>query len=164
MLVRDTIGIYIDTSPLSNDDENRFERNVVRLSGAGVVFHGRATRNHFLDNSFRDNLTQVESRGGATVTAMDAEWLGNDFDDYAGYDLDGDGVGDVPYELRSMTATLISHYPSLAYFRGGLALFAVDTVNHLVPLFKPTTLLVDPRPRMQPLVADAALGSAIDEN
>ena len=164
VLVRDTIGIYIDTSPLSNDDENRFERNAVRLSGAAVVFHGRATRNHFVDNSFRDNLTQVESRGGTTVTAMDAEWLGNDFDDYAGYDFDGDGFGDVPYELRSMTATLISHYPSLAYFRGGLALFAVDTVNHLVPLFKPTTLLVDPRPRMQPLVADAALGSAIDAN
>ena len=160
VLVRDTIGVYIDTSPLSNDDENHFARNAIRLSGAAVVFHGRATRNHFLDNSFRDNLTQVESRGG--TTALDAEWSGNDFDDYAGYDFDGDGFGDVPYELRSVTATLIGHYPSLAYFRGGLALFAVDTVSHVLPLFKPTTLLVDDRPRMQPLMTDAALREAID--
>lgn len=160
VLVRDTIGVYIDTSPLSNDDQNRFERNAVRLGGAAVVFHGRATRNHFVDNSFRDNLTQVESRGG--TTALDAEWRGNDFDDYAGYDFDGDGYGDVPYELRSMTATLIGRYPSLAYFRGGLALFAVDAVNHVVPLFRPTTLLVDARPRMRPLVDDATLRSGID--
>jgi nitrous oxidase accessory protein len=160
VLVRDTIGFYIDTSPLSNDDQNRFARNAVRLCGTAVVFHGRATRNHFLDNSFRDNLAQVESRGG--TTALDAEWSGNDFDDYAGYDFDRDGFGDVPYELRSLSATLIGRYPNLAYFRGGLALFAVDTVSHLVPLFKPTTLLVDARPRMQPLVGDAALRSAID--
>jgi nitrous oxidase accessory protein len=131
VLVRDTTGIYIDTSPLQNDDENRFEGNAIRMSGTAVLFHGRATRNHFIDNSFRDNLTQVESRGG--TTALDAEWRGNDFDDYAGYDFDGDGYGDVPYELRSMTANLISRYPGLAYFRGGLALFAVDAVNHVVP-------------------------------
>jgi nitrous oxidase accessory protein len=160
VLVRDTTGIYIDTSPLQNEDVNRFEGNAVRMSGTAVLFHGRATRNHFLDNSFRDNLTQVESRGG--TNARDAEWRGNDFDDYAGYDFDGDGFGDVPYELRSMTANLISRYPGLAYFRGGLALFAVDAVNHVVPLFKPTTLLVDERPRMRPPVDDAALQGGID--
>ncbi|MBX3025956.1 nitrous oxide reductase family maturation protein NosD [bacterium] len=160
VLVRDTIGVYIDTSPLANDDANRFARNAIRLSGTAVVFHGRATRNHFLDNSFRDNLAQVESRGG--TTALDAEWRGNDFDDYAGYDFDGDGFGDVPYELHSLTTTLIGRYPSLAYFRGGLALFAVDTVNHIAPLFRPTTLLVDSRPRMQPLVDEGALRDAID--
>jgi len=160
VLVRDTVGIYIDTSPLQNDDANHFERNAVRLCGAAVLFHGRATRNHFVDNSFRDNLTQVESRGG--TNARDAEWFGNDFDDYAGYDFDGDGYGDVPYELRSMTANLVSRYPNLAYFRGGLALSAVDAVNHIVPLFSPTTLLVDPRPRMQPLVGDTVLRGGID--
>ncbi|MFN8642683.1 MAG: nitrous oxide reductase family maturation protein NosD [Candidatus Binatia bacterium] len=160
VLVRDTTGIYIDTSPLQNDDENRFEGNAIRLCGTAVLFHGRATRNHFLDNSFRDNLTQVESRGG--TTALDAEWRGNDFDDYAGYDFDGDGYGDVPYELRSMTANLISRYPGLAYFRGGLALAAVDAVNHIVPLFKPTTLLVDERPRMRAPVSDATLEGGVD--
>ena len=160
VLVRDTTGIYIDTSPLQNDDHNRFVANVVRLSGAAVVFHGRATRNQFVDNSFRDNLTQVESRGN--TTARDAEWRGNDFDDYAGYDFDGDGFGDVPYELRSLSATLIGRYPALAYFRGGLALFAVDAVNHIAPLFAPTTLLVDERPRLRPLTDEAALREGID--
>ena len=160
ILVRNTTGIYIDTSPLQNDDVNRFDGNAIRLSGTAVLFHGRATGNHFLDNSFRDNLTQVESRGG--TTALDAEWRGNDFDDYAGYDFDGDGFGDVPYELRSMTANLISRYPGLAYFRGGLALFAVDAVNHIVPLFKPTTLLVDAHPRMRAPVDDLVLESGVD--
>lgn len=161
-LLRDTVGVYIDTSPLNDSDQNHFEHNVVRLGGSAVVFHGRASRNHFVANSFRDNLVQVECRGG--TNARDAEWLGNDFDDYAGYDFDGDGYGDVPYELRSMTASLIGHHPGLAYFRGGLALFAVDTVNHVLPLFQPTTLLVDPRPRMRPEASDAALAGNFDED
>lgn len=160
VFVRDTTGIYIDTSPLSLEDENHFERNVIRLSGSAVVFHGRATRNHFIDNSFRDNFIQVESRGG--TNARDAEWRHNDFDDYQGYDFDGDGFGDVPYELRSMTANLISHHPNLAWFRGSLALFAVDAINHIMPLFQPTILLVDQQPRMRPAVTEAVLEGSFD--
>ncbi|MBK7973153.1 MAG: nitrous oxide reductase family maturation protein NosD [Deltaproteobacteria bacterium] len=159
-LIRDTVGIYVDTSPLNEADHNHFERNAIRFAASAVVFHGRASRNHFTDNSFRDNLTQVECRGG--TDARDAEWRGNDFDDYAGYDFDGDGYGDVPYELRSMSANLIGHHPGLAYFRGGLALFAVDTVNHVLPLFHPTTLLIDPRPRMRSDFSDVEMAGNFD--
>lgn len=159
-LIRDTVGIYVDTSPLDDADHNHIEHNAIRFAGAAVVFHGRASRNHILDNSFRDNLVQVECRGG--TDARDAEWSGNDFDDYAGYDFDGDGYGDVPYELRSMTANLIGNHPGLAFFRGGLALFAVDTVNHVLPLFQPTTLLVDPRPRIRASGGDVEMAGNFD--
>ena len=49
-------------------------------------------------------------------------WEGNDFDDYAGYDLDRDGYGDLPYELRSLSGALVSQHPALAFFRGAPAL------------------------------------------
>ena len=146
--VANTVGAYLDTSPLDPALRNRFEDNVFRFAEAGVVFHGVAAGNRFEANSFRDNraAVRVEGRGDA----RDATWRGNHYGDYAGYDLDGDGVGDLPYELRSLSSTLESRRPALAFFRGTVAMGLVDLAGLALPLFRPTTLLVDPRPRMHP--------------
>jgi nitrous oxidase accessory protein len=142
-----TVGAYLDTSPLDRDSHNRFERNVFELCGAAVVFHGGAERNAFLGNAFRVNdvAVRVEGRG----SALDARWHGNAFDDYAGYDLDGDGFGDVPYELRSLSQQLTGNVPALRFFRGTPALGLVELVGRVVPTFRAQRILVDPRPRME---------------
>jgi len=142
----DRVGAYLDTSPLYLEDHNVFERNRFRLCDTAVVFHGGAERNRFSENEFRDNQTQVASEGRGN--ARDAEWRHNHFDDYAGYDLDGDGTGDLPYELRSLTSQLTARDPALAFFRGSPALSLVELVGRVVPLFQPDTQLVDPEPRM----------------
>jgi nitrous oxidase accessory protein len=148
-LVKNTVGIYVDSSPFQPGMPNRFEGNIVRLSETGVLFHSSPHENVFSGNSFRDNFQQVRVDGGGD--ARDAEWRGNDFDDYAGYDFDGDGFGDVPYELRSLTNRLTSTYPSLAFLHGTPSLGLVEAVGFIVPLFQARTLLVDPAPRMAPL-------------
>ncbi len=146
LFVANTTGAYLDTSPLYLDERNRFERNAFRLSDTAVVFHGGAERNRFTDNVFRDNRSpvRVEGRGHA----RDAEWRRNDWDDYAGYDLDGDGFGDVPYELRSLVDRLTARHDALAFFRGTPALALVELIGRVVPLFRPPILLVDPQPRV----------------
>lgn len=144
--VANTIGVYLDTSPLDPADRNRFEGNSFRFSEAAVVFHGRATGNLFSGNRFRDNGIPVRSEGRGD--ARDASWRGNEYDDYAGYDLDEDGVGDLPYELRSFSSSWIKRRPALAFFRGSPALGLVELVARALPLFRTTLLLVDPAPRM----------------
>ncbi len=153
--VANTVAVYLDTSPLYVDERNRFEGNAFRLSGTAVVFHGGAERNRFAGNLFHDNQTQVrvEGRGDAT----DAEWQGNDWDDYLGYDLDGDGVGDVPHELRGLVDQLTARNPDLAFFRGTPAMALVELIGRVVPLFRPQTLLVDLEPRLTGLAGDAPL-------
>ena len=145
--VANTVGSYLDNSPLEPSLENRFSANVFRFSEAAIVFHGVAGGNRFESNSFRDNRTpvRVEGRGDA----LDAAWRGNHYGDYAGYDFDGDGMGDLPYELRSLSSTLESRRPALAFFRGTPAMELVELAGEALPLFRPRTLLVDPEPRMQ---------------
>jgi nitrous oxidase accessory protein len=146
LFVHNRVGLYVDTSPLWPDDRNRFERNVFRLNDVAVSFLGRASGNRFEGNGFRDSRVQVEVDGHGD--AREAEWHGNAFDDYAGYDLDRDGTGDVPYELRSLTSDLVANTPMLAFFQGTPALALAEAIGRIVPLFEPRLLLVDPAPRM----------------
>jgi nitrous oxidase accessory protein len=145
--LHNTTGIYLDSSPLQLDETNLFEGNVLRLSDVAVAFHSSGARNRFTGNSFDDNATQVRVEGGGD--AMEVAWEGNHFDDYRGYDLDRDGVGDVPYELRDLGDDLVGRQPNLALLRGTPALQLVSAAGELIPLFAPKTILRDPAPRVQ---------------
>lgn len=153
LLLHNTVGLYLDTSPLQEGDANVFEGNHFRLGDVGVVFHSSEQRNAFRGNSFRDNAAPVQVEGGGD--ALEVEWRGNDFDDYAGYDWDADGVGDVPYELRSLSGDLVARYPDLAFFRGSPTLSLVRAAGELLPLFAPKPVLRDAAPRMTPLALEA---------
>jgi len=146
LFAHNTIGVYVDTSPLWPDDRNRFEGNLFRLNGVAVSFLGRASGNEFRGNGFRDNPVQVQVDGRGD--ARQAVWQDNEFDDYAGYDLDGDGTGDVPYELRSLASDLVAAAPALAFFRGTPAFALAEAIGRIVPLFEPRLVLSDPEPRM----------------
>jgi len=146
LFAHNTIGVYVDTSPLWPDDRNVFDGNVFCLNAVAVSFLGRASGNEFRSNGFRDSGAQVEVDGRGD--ARQAAWRANEFDDYAGYDLDGDGTGDVPYELRSLSSDLVAETPALAFFRGTPAFALAEAIGRIVPLFEPRLLLVDPEPRM----------------
>ena len=84
----------------------------------------------------------------AGIEPAHAFWHQNYYDDYAGYDLDGNGVGDLPYEMKSASEELITRHPNLAFFRGTPTLGIVDASSKLLPLWTPRTFLVDDAPRM----------------
>lgn len=144
--VSNTKGVYIDTSPLDLEHFNKFERNAFYHSEIAVQMHGSERRNTFSDNTFVSNHSQVQVAGGGDALGVD--WKQNAFDDYAGYDMDGDGFGDIPYELRQLSSQLASTYPQLLFFRGAITLELLDAISSLFPLVQPRTTLIDSRPRM----------------
>ncbi len=145
--VSNTKGVYMDTSPLDQGDFNRFERNAFYHSEVAVLMHGSEQRNTFSANSFVSNHSQVEVEGGGD--ALGIEWNENAFDDYAGYDMNQDGYGDIPYELRRLSSQLASTYPQLLFFRGAITLELLDAISLLFPLVEPQTTLIDSRPKMR---------------
>lgn len=148
VIVRDTVGIYIDQTPSGVGQTLEVRANVLRQCDAAVSLHTSPRRVTFADNDLADNGEHVRVAAGLEPTA--AVWIGNYFDDYAGYDLDGDDRGDLPFEARSATAAMIAARPELAVFRGAPALAIADAASTLLPLWRPQTLLVDPAPRMTP--------------
>ncbi len=145
--IANTRGVYMDTTPLEPDDFNTFERNAFYHSEVAILMHSSEKRNAFLDNQFVSNHSQLQVEGGGNALAVD--WKGNAFDDYAGYDMNRDGFGDIPYELRRLSSQLESTYPQLQFFRGAITLGLLDAISSLFPMVEPETTLVDPRPRMR---------------
>jgi nitrous oxidase accessory protein len=146
LFVHDGQCVYFDTSPFREGDVMIVRSNTIARCRAGVTFHKSEVRTTFEANRFEANGTpaMVEGRG----TARQVVWSGNYFDDYRGYDFDGDGFGDVPYELRDLSATLVSRHPDLAFFRGTAALALLDLAAQAFPILQPEIVLADPRPRM----------------
>ena len=141
----DTVGLYLDSSPVQLSHHNTVSRNVFLGCDAGVLFLGGAHRNTFGGNRFTRNRDHVRVDGGGDARA--AHWEGNVWDDYAGYDLDGDGTGDLPYELRSLSGDLVRSHPDLRLFQGAPALGLIDAAGRLLPLYQPKLVLVDGHPR-----------------
>ncbi|MCB9871514.1 MAG: nitrous oxide reductase family maturation protein NosD [Planctomycetes bacterium] len=157
VFVQNTKAVHLDTSPLQKDHENVFERNELRLNQCAVYFHGRATKNAFRANAFSDNATLVHC--GGRDAARDAVWSGNFFDGYMGYDMDGDGTGDVRHEVRRLSSDLTTRYPDVAFFHGAPAMALIDVAGQVMPLFQPATMLVDEQPRMRPIARSASAGT-----
>jgi nitrous oxidase accessory protein len=144
--IANTKAVYMDTTPLEPADFNTFENNAFFHSEVAILMHSSEKRNAFRGNTFVSNHSQLQVEGGGNALGVD--WDGNSFDDYVGYDMDGDGYGDIPYELRRLSSQLESTYPQLQYFRGGITLELLDAISSMFPMLEPETTLVDPRPRL----------------
>lgn len=150
-LLHDNIGIYLDASPAETSATNAFSGNLLALNMIAVSFHAGEANTIFRSNSFRDNQSVLTVEG--QDDALQSQWNGNYYDDYQGYDLDRDGRGDVPYELRSFSTELPGHYPLLAFFAGSPALSVMNFLGRAFPLLQPKLLMIDRSPRMyMPLV------------
>lgn len=150
-LLANTTGIYVDASPLDPSHQNRYARNVVRFAEAAISLHSGMKRSEFTDNEFRDNGAVLKV--GGQGDAKQCTFRGNYYDGYQGYDLDGDGRGDVPFQFRRLSTQLEGRYPELALLHGAPAMGMVDLVGQLLPLFAPRELLRDDAPRLRPLAA-----------
>jgi nitrous oxidase accessory protein len=147
-LVSNTVGTYFDSTPRSPTAKVTFERNVVALNGVGVQLHSSERGVRFYDNDFHENAATIEVEGGGD--ARQVEFRGNYFSSYEGYDLDGDGFGDVPYQEKRLSSALTEGHPLVKLFRGTLALGSMDAAAKAVPVLQAKTLFADASPRVQP--------------
>lgn len=140
-------GLYIDVSPYQPDTTNRFTNNLIAYNGIGISFLSDWSGNQFRNNQFKGNLTQVAVGGGGTATRH--FWEGNHWDDYEGFDLNGDSIGDTPHEMHSYADRLWMDVPPAQFFKGSPLLEVLDFLERLAPFSPPKLLLRDAVPVMK---------------
>jgi nitrous oxidase accessory protein len=144
--VANTVGAYLDETPRSADVPVHFTDNTFALNDVALRLHGVRETLLFTHNDFRQNASLADVEGGGD--ALSTTFRRNRFSDYVGYDLDGDGVGDVAYQVKRLSGELVDAHPALSMFQGTVALDLIDAIASAVPVFANHLLLEDPEPAM----------------
>lgn len=121
--------------------------NLVVDNAVGVHLSAGSTRNQVEGNDFVGNREQVRYVG-----ARDETWgaeLGNHWDNYLGWDRDGDGRGDVRYEANDIVDRLVWQHPSAKLLLASPAVQALRLVGQQFPVLRVPSV-VDPKPQMRP--------------
>lgn len=140
-------GIMAD-SPMNPLNRIVFIDNYVAHNITGVYFYGAKGGHIAIGNTFRSNLWPVTIIGDGDP--LDDTWLGNYWDGYEGFDRDGDGFGDRPYELLAYADRIWLETPAARFFRNSPVLELLDFLERLAPFSAPALILRDTAPRMQP--------------
>jgi nitrous oxidase accessory protein len=142
------IGIGSDLSPFQPDSTIEVRGNRFAYNGIGIMFNSETGGNNMIDNVFEGNLTQVGygSRGDNNNNARNV-WSGNYWDDYQGFDRDGDGIGDRTHELYSYADQIWIELPVARFFRSSPVMELLDFLERLAPFSKPDLILRDEKPR-----------------
>jgi nitrous oxidase accessory protein len=141
-----SVGLKVDAPPASvgalTVKNNRFAHNVI-----GLFFYGEEGGHRFFDNRFENNLNTVAiSAPGAGAANV---WRGNAWDDYQGFDRNGDGIGDTPHEVYLFADRIWMETPMATFFRNSPVLEMLDFLERLAPFSSPHLVLRDSAPRMK---------------
>lgn len=127
--------------------------NLVVDNRVGVHLSAGSTRNVVQRNDFIENREQVRYVG-----ARDERWgdtgegergKGNHWNNYLGWDRDGDGLGDLPYEANDLVDRLQWRHPSVKLLLGSPAVQALRVLGQQFPVLRVPSV-VDNHPAMQP--------------
>lgn len=154
LLIKDCEDSAVESNTLLGNRVGLFMDGAVGLRVSGnhlagndlaIELRGSSEANSFVANTVAGNETAVSLPTGRSEN----QWDGNYWSDYRGYDLDGDGRGDVPHVAGSVFGYLIDNMPPARLFLLSPAIQALEFAERAVPIIRPPTV-EDAAPRMQP--------------
>jgi nitrous oxidase accessory protein len=174
-IIRNKYGMTVDGTPQSAGSTAIFRANLFALNDTGIGLLSNAPIT-FVENAMIDNVVQIEALSGDLATSISshgdtkptkgsatsadaslpkgAVWSsagrGNYWSDYRGFDGDGDGVGDQPYEPRPPFAGRLANKETLRLFQYTPAQQAIDAAADMFPIYRYRAVIVDDGPLMEP--------------
>jgi len=138
-------GLYIDRSPFQPDTHDWIENNKILYNAEAIHFHSLSENNIVKNNIIKGNIEDIinDSRGSKT---NENEIEGNYWDNYAGFDRDGDNIGDTPHKVYQYADQLWVYNPDVKFFYGSPVISLLNFLAKLAPFSEPIFLLEDKKP------------------
>lgn len=140
-----TIGINIEGSNRIDYLNNDFINNGWAVKVRGACYSNRFAGNNFLYNSFDISYNSKVN---------DNVFEQNYWSSYTGYDLNKDGIGDVPYRPVKLFSYIVNRTPETIVLLRSLFMDIIDFSEKVSPVFTPDNL-VDATPLMRPFSGPA---------
>lgn len=125
---------------------NKIRDNLFAESDMGIHLTAGSEDNVISGNAFISNKEQVKYVA-TRKQDWSAEGVGNFWSDYLGWDMDGDGIGDVEYEPNDSVDRLLWKFPSAKLLLNSPAVETLRWVQRQFPVLK-SPGVVDSHPLM----------------
>lgn len=133
---------------LYNSVFNNITANLIMHNSLGLHSSGGSDDNSVNGNSFISNEVQVKF-----VAGRNQKWDKNYWSDYIGWDMTGDGVGDLPYESNTVVDHILWRYPAAKLLYTSPSFQLLWMLEKQFPILKVPRVL-DTKPSMLPLHKD----------
>lgn len=133
-----SIGLYMESS-----SRNRIKRNDFINNGWAMKVMANSMDNQVVQNNFIENSFDVATNSRQNFNIYNKNYWSS----YSGYDLDRDGVGDVPYRPVRLFSIIIEKQPEVLVLMRSLLIGILDTAERIMPVLTPEEL-VDKKPQM----------------
>ncbi|WP_223034936.1 nitrous oxide reductase family maturation protein NosD [Hanstruepera marina] len=127
-----TIGINLEGSNRITYKNNNFTNN-----GWAIKVRGACYTNHFVENNFLYNSFDISYNSKVNDNIFDKNYWSN----YTGYDLDKDGIGDVPYRPVKLFSYIVNRTPETIILLRSLFIDIIDFSEKVSPVFTPDNLM-----------------------
>lgn len=134
-----TIGINGEGCTRINYTNNTFLRN-----GWAIKIAGACYTNIFVNNDFMHNSLDLSYN----TKIHDNKFDNNYWSEYTGYDLDNDGIGDVPYRPVKLFSYVVNQTPEALVLLRSLFVDIINFSEKVSPVFTPDNLM-DSNPLMK---------------
>ncbi len=134
-----TVGINIEGSNRITYEGNNFVSNGWAIRVLGACYSNTFRSNNFLYNSFDLSYNS---------NVNDNIFEGNYWSAYSGYDLDKNGVGDVPHRPVKLFSYIVNRTPETLILLRSLFMDLIDFSERVSPVFTPDNLS-DTQPQMR---------------
>jgi nitrous oxidase accessory protein len=138
--VQNTVAIHMEGSSRIDIGKNIFKSN-----GWALKVQASCDDNTFHHNNFFGNSFDVATNGTMALN----RFSNNYWDKYDGYDMNKDGIGDVPYHPVSLYAMVVEQNPTTLMLMRSFMVSLLDKAEKALPSLTPEHL-ADNKPMLKP--------------
>jgi len=120
------------------------QKNIFKSNGWGMNIQASCMDNVIKNNNFLGNTFDISTNGSLVMNTFNSNY----WDKYEGYDLNKDGIGDVPYHPLSLFAVLTQKNPSVMLLFRSFMITLLDKSEKILPSITPDNF-IDKTPLMK---------------
>jgi nitrous oxidase accessory protein len=147
LIADNAVGVFMEGLT-----RTEFRHNTISGNDLALRVFSSSNANLFERNNFVENLSPLEVIGSHTDNRWNGPEAGNYWSDYDGLDLDGNGIGDIPYKIQNIFEHLEAGMPLLRLYLFSPAAQSLEVAEHGFPLFQ-RVQETDQLPLVRPVAA-----------
>ncbi len=140
-----THGFYIDTKEEEEGMQRYIKYNEISYNKEALHFHAAIKNNTIIGNKIFGNIEDVAKDVRGNFTHKNTIEY-NYWDRYAGFDTNGDNVGETVHKNMQYASQLWHYNKKVKFFYGSPIMSIIDFLSQLAPFVEPVVLLVDQKP------------------